>query len=212
MAGATRPLRAGRAGVEEAPVTPEARAWTLAFLESFKAQVEHALSVAAAAAEQAVAKLPQASEGSTALARVEPNSNGFDRREMEWRVLETFAAHCRQRRRFFVSENGAEPAGEPTLTDEIREAIRKAIKEYDRAYLGADQRELWRRLSKARAAGIGLFLSPFHTGRDERAEGRKFLEPWRPWKVQRGKASPVEAFAQLYFEAKAAQQAAGKGE
>ena len=96
--------------------------------------------------------------------------------------------------------------GERYLCDEIRKAIRAAIREYDGHLLGKELRPRWVEESKARAAGIGIFLDPWCTGNardnDARSGGKRYLEHWRPWCRQRGKQSPVDRFAELYFEAK----------
>ena len=126
--------------------------------------------------------------------------------ELEWRVEETWRAHLAQWRGFFLDTNGRVPIREPTLTDEIRKAIRAAIREYDGHLLGKELRPRWVEESKARAAGIGIFLDPWCTGNardnDARSGGKRYLEHWRPWCRQRGKQSPVDRFAELYFEAK----------
>lgn len=126
------------------------------------------------------------------------------RAELNWRVEQTWLAHLAQWREFFRSVNGAVPSPDPTLTEEIREAIREALLTYDGALLGPDQREEWRRQSKALAAGIGIFLDPWCTGQHKDNEatngGKRYLEHWRPWKRQRGKGDPVDRFSELYFE------------
>lgn len=124
--------------------------------------------------------------------------------EIEWRLETAWTTHLLARRRFFESANGRSPGGpEPTRTKEIEKAIRDALREHDKERLGADQRDAWKRESPVRAAGIGIFLSPFHTGRSEKSEGQQYLEPWRPWKRQRGKPDPIEMFAKFYFDEKA---------
>ena len=126
--------------------------------------------------------------------------------ELEWRVEETWRAHLAQWRGFYLDTNGRVPIREPTLTDEIRKAIRAAIREYDGHLLGKELRPRWVEESKARAAGIGIFLDPWCSGNardnDARSGGKRYLEHWRPWARQRGKQSPVDRFAELYFEAK----------
>lgn len=126
--------------------------------------------------------------------------------ELAWRVRECWSAYLGQRRLFYAEVNGKEAPREPTLTPEIRKAILEAVQTYDHGLLGPEDRERWRRESKARAAGIGLFFDPWMTaekegnrmGHDEGA--RYYLEPWRPWKRQRGKPDPVERFSALQFE------------
>ena len=128
------------------------------------------------------------------------------RAEMEWRVEEVWTAHLKQWAGFFTTLNGKVPKPAPTLTKEIRGAIRDAIATYDGHLLGAEKREEWKRESKARAAGIGIYFDAWCTGADPRnnvAEGgKRFLEHWRPWKKQAGKGDPVERFSELYFEVK----------
>jgi hypothetical protein len=131
---------------------------------------------------------------------------GFSPGEIAWRVMETWRAHLEAWRRFFRAENGVDPAPEPTLTPVILAAIQGALRVHDRDLLGPDQREEWKASSKVRAAGIGIYLSPWHTGKDpknnSRNGGRQYLEHDRPWRIPRGKTDPVEVFAPLYFEEK----------
>lgn len=135
-----------------------------------------------------------------------PRGGGVSRSEVSWRVEQAWSAHLEQWREFYRAENGVDPTNPPILSDEIREAIRASLLEYDRDLLSAESRAEWLRRSKTRAAGIGLFLDPWCAGRhkdnDVRNGGKRYLEPWRPWKRQRGKASPVDRFAALYFERK----------
>lgn len=118
--------------------------------------------------------------------------------EVEWRMEEAWRVHLIARERHFTAKNGAAP-NPPELTTETKKAIREALKEHDRSRLGPEDRERWAKESPVRAAGIGIFLSKWHTGADERSP-TSYLEPWRPWKHQRGKPDPVPTFAQLYFE------------
>lgn len=122
----------------------------------------------------------------------------LEREEIEWRMEEVWRVHLLARERYFVSRNGRAPQP-PEFTTETKKAIRDAIKEHDRSRLSPEDRERWKKESPVRAAGIGIFLSSWHTGEDQRSTG-KFLEPWRPWKHQRSKPDPVPGFAQLYFE------------
>lgn len=137
----------------------------------------------------------------------------FNPAEIGWRAGEVWTAHLEAWRRFFKAENGVEPGLEPTLTPEIDEAIRRAVRIHDRKLLGPDQREQWKAESKARAAGIGIFLSDWHTGHnpknDRRNGGKPYLEHWRPWKLQRGKGDPVDNFAELYFRERSRRAARG---
>lgn len=125
------------------------------------------------------------------------------REEIEWRIAETWRVHLVTRERFWTSHNGhAPPPDAVALTKEIKAAIRASLQEHDADRLGAEDRPRWKKESPVRGAGIGLFLSAWHTGDDPRNSTR-YLEPWRPWKRQRGKADPVPTFAQLYFEERA---------
>src|SRR4030095_15141873 len=132
--------------------------------------------------------------------------------EIAWRVETVWAAHLKQFRRFHKDLDGAFPGGrEPTLTKEIREDIQRALREYDADLLTAETRDQWVAESKARAAGIGMYFDPWFTGRDSGSNGRRYLEHWRPWRRQRGKAEPVEHFAELYFQQKQAEQQVSNG-
>lgn len=124
------------------------------------------------------------------------------REEIEWRIEEAWRCHLLARERYFQGKNGKAPQP-PVMTSETRKAIRDALKEHDAGRLGAEDRERWAKESPVRAAGIGIFLSKWHTGEDERSTGT-YLEAWRPWKHQRGKPDPVQTFADLYFARRSA--------
>jgi 5-methylcytosine-specific restriction endonuclease McrA len=128
--------------------------------------------------------------------------------EVAWRVEETWAAHARWRAKFFEAENG-HASTPPTLTKAIRRHIRAALVEHDRERLGADDRERWKLESPVRAAGMGLFLSTWHTGSHERNDvakgGHRYLEPERAWKPLKG-LDPVPGFAELYFRHRGAKR------
>ena len=117
--------------------------------------------------------------------------------EIRWRVENVWAAHCEARRRFFTRRNGQPPPPPHFDEEDIGDHIRSALKKHDSELLGEEDRDRWRRESYARAAGIGLFLSKHHAGENDR--GIDYLEPWRPWRRQRGKADPVATFADLYL-------------
>jgi hypothetical protein len=125
------------------------------------------------------------------------------RAELDWRIAETWATHLKAREAFWMDRNGR-PAEAPSLTPETRGAIRDQIEAHDSTRLAAEDRDRWTRESPVRAAGVGLFLSKWHTGEDSRnnakTDGSRYLEPWRPWKHQKGKPDPVPTFSQLYFE------------
>lgn len=126
--------------------------------------------------------------------------------ELRWRTVQTWEAHLAENNAFFQAENGVAPSVQPTMTPDIRKDIRDALKLFDAHLLTPDKREEWKRNSKVRAAGVGIFLDPFccGTSKDNNVKdgGKRYLEHWRPWKSQRGKGHPVERFAQLYFEAR----------
>lgn len=126
--------------------------------------------------------------------------------EIRWRTVQTWEAHLAENNAFFQAENGVVPSVQPTMTPDIRKDIRDALKLFDAHLLTPDKREEWKRNSKVRAAGVGIFLDPFccGTSKDNNVKdgGKRYLEHWRPWKSQRGKGHPVERFAQLYFEAR----------
>lgn len=118
--------------------------------------------------------------------------------ELGWRVVQAWKAHLDQRRIFYQTFDGRVPP-DPTLTEEIRKAILAGLKTHDTHYLTEDLREDWTNLSKVRAAGMGIFHDSWCSGRDKDST-KRFLEPWRPWKTQRGKGDPIERFAQTFFD------------
>lgn len=132
--------------------------------------------------------------------------------EIAWRVQEVWAAHLRARARFFHEANGAAPGVAPTLTPAIRQAITAAIHGHDGELLAEEQRETWKRDSRARAAGIGIFYDPFMAGEsrenDARNGGKRYLEAERAWVPLKNRPDPVNRFAELYFERRAAHEAA----
>lgn len=131
-----------------------------------------------------------------------------DNDELAWRIAETWHTHLEARAWFFGRMNGVKPVP-PVLTPDTRAAIRRAIQEHDAERMGPEDRERWRAESPVRAAGAGIFFSPWHTGTDEDGNGRRYLEPWRPWMRQKGKPDPVPGFAAAYFERKEAGRAKG---
>lgn len=134
------------------------------------------------------------------------------REELRWRVDQCWLAFCETRKRFFHQENQQDP---PPLADnprpEVARAIVTALREFDADRMGAADRERWKRESPVRAAGQGIFLSDWHTGRakdnDLNNGGKRYLEDWRPWKTQARKGSPVPGFAALAFEARSRRRA-----
>lgn len=119
--------------------------------------------------------------------------------EVDWRVVDTWTAFLRARKRYYTQVLSLAEPELPTLTSEIRTAIVAALGEYDRDLMA--NREEWKQRSRVRAAGIGVFLSEHHIGQNE--NGRRYVEPWRPWVKQRGKPDPVATFSELYFTRKA---------
>jgi hypothetical protein len=129
------------------------------------------------------------------------------REELEWRVREVWQAHVRAWKAFRRERDGREPKREPTFhPEDIGQPIRLALLSRERDLLGADQREQWRAESKTRAAGAGIFYDPWCAATDPKnnfAEGgHEYLEHWRPWRRQRGKADPIDRFAECYFREK----------
>lgn len=136
------------------------------------------------------------------------------REELRWRINACWADHLLCREGFYREANGSPPGVHPTLTDDIAKAIRDQLLAHDRDLLGPDDRELWRRESRVRAAGCGIFNDPWCAGRhpqnDASNGGTRYLEPWRPWKRLHGKPDPVPRFAQLYFEIRDAEEVAAR--
>lgn len=129
------------------------------------------------------------------------------REEIEWRVNVVWEAHLKAWRQFFRDTNGIEPSNPPVLhPTDIAKPIREALRLHDADLLSREARDRWRKESRVRAAGIGIFYDPFcigkHKDNDATNGGKRYLEHWRPWKRQNGKADPVTRFADLYFEAR----------
>jgi len=140
---------------------------------------------------------------------------GPDRAEISWRVAAVWEHHL-ERRKLTYGRKGLRHTGPPpALTDDIKADIRRAMQVHDAELMGANQREKWQRWSKARAAGGGLFMKDFNLGiregnnGEEGARGTTYLESWRCWKIQRGKADPVDGLAQVYFEKRERAEAKG---
>jgi hypothetical protein len=128
--------------------------------------------------------------------------------ELDWRVAEVEKAHLTAFRQFKQRTKGISQNGH-ALPEPVRKLIREALPIYDGELLGPEKREEWRRESRVRAAGIGIYYSPFHTGefpegemRPERWSG-PYLEHDRPWRRRSGHGDPILAFAERYFEARA---------
>lgn len=102
-------------------------------------------------------------------------------------VREVFERHLVARTRYFERKNGKKPASLPDLTPELRIKIREAIRRHGK--------------KKAIAAGVGIFYSDFHTGKND--EDREYLSPHLCWRIQTGKThdrNNVEQFAELALE------------
>jgi len=134
--------------------------------------------------------------------------------ELRWRIEECWRDHLLCREGFYREQNGSPPGVHPALTDEIAKAIRDQLLAHDRDLLGPADRDRWRRESRVRAAGCGVFNDPWcsgrHTQNDATNGGTRYLEPWRPWKRLHGKPDPVPRFAQLYFEIRDAEEVAAE--
>lgn len=131
--------------------------------------------------------------------------------EIEWRVKRVWETHLKARRQFFHRELGKEPGRQPTADPkDILRPIRDGLLRYDKDLLGNRQREEWEQDSQVKAAGVGIFYDPWCSGKDPKNDvnqgGRRYLEPWRPWKSQVGKGSPIPRFAELYFEQRLARE------
>lgn len=129
------------------------------------------------------------------------------REELRWRVGQVWQAHLAARRAFFERETGVAPSQLPTFDhDDIEAPIRDALHRFDGDLMAPDQRDRWQRESRVRASGIGIFYDSWMTGNSPENNtsngGKRYLEPWRPWKAQRGKGHPVLRFAELYFTAR----------
>lgn len=130
---------------------------------------------------------------------------GWQRSEMAWRVDQAWKAHINAWRAWKERTSGIKPANGLQLPEPLAKLIREAIRTYDKDLLQPFQRELWKRESRARAAGIGIFLDPWMTGEGLTDEQKMkwsgpYLEHDRPWKRRQGGLEPVPRFAERYFE------------
>lgn len=124
--------------------------------------------------------------------------------EIVWRVKAVWESLLAQRAGFFEDVLGAESdPNPPKLDGTITREIAECLKLYDSDLLGHDQRQEWVRRSVTRAAGIGMFLDPWLTGEDPGTRGKRFLEPWRPWRAKKDGERPTQRLADLYFAARA---------
>lgn len=129
----------------------------------------------------------------------ESNSKTNRQEEISWRIEETWKCHLGQREMFYLEKNGKKPPPSK-LTDRRRRLIRDAIKRWDDDLLAREDRERWEKMSYVRAAGMGIFLDPWMTARDQEND-TMYLEPERCWKIHNG-VDQVERWALPYFEAK----------
>jgi hypothetical protein len=127
------------------------------------------------------------------------------RKFLSWAVGEAWEAHLRMRRHFFQGENG-QAGPEPILDSGLKKEIEDAIRRKDGELVRGGDEKRFQRDSWARASGIGIFLDSWCTGRDPDNDaskgGKRYLECWRPWKIQRGKGDPIDRFAPLYFQSR----------
>lgn len=124
--------------------------------------------------------------------------------EIAWRVSRVWEVHLAAWRNYRQDRTGVRPKRDPQPHPaDILKPIRLALLAHDKHLLGPDDRERWERESVVRAAGVGIFHDPFLTAKtgqnDLSSGGTEYLEHWRPWKPQRGKADPVPRFAEIYF-------------
>lgn len=130
--------------------------------------------------------------------------------ELAWRIAEVWEDFLFAREAFFRDVSGVKPGSLPEIRL-VRNDIRQALLIHDRDRLALGDRDRWRRESPVRAAGIGIFYDPWCAGtspqNDARNGGKRYLEPWRPWKPQKGKPDPVTRFAELYFEVRDQEEA-----
>lgn len=138
-----------------------------------------------------------------------PPGDGDELNQRAWICM---IAHLQARQKFFQEERGHYQPPTPAALAEAKKEIRAALIRHGETN---GDREKWRRESAVLAAGIGIFYAPHLNGELEREKELKrlavrklpagwlpklYLELWRPWKCQRGKADPVPGFAELCFE------------
>lgn len=103
--------------------------------------------------------------------------------EMEAIIGRVWSKHIEARVAFFLDRNGRKPTNLPDLTADLILDIKKAIQTHGE--------------EKATAAGIGIFFDPWMAGGNP--DGKLFLEPFRVWRIKRGK-DHVERFANAYYQ------------
>lgn len=127
-------------------------------------------------------------------------------KELAWRVAQVWGTYLAAWRRHAEQVEGWNPPREPVLTGRLRQAVEDALLRHDQTLLGAAERQEWRDKSFVRAAVIGLFLSPWHTGTDAnnnvREGGKRWLSIEYAVRPMRGKTDPVPEMATLCFAAR----------
>ncbi len=153
---------------------------------------------------------------------------GPRRAEIAWRVADTWVHFLERRARYYRVAKGMKPPGSPpTMDDLIKTDIRRSLRVHDAELMGegaatadeaADAREAWRRDSKTRAAGGGMYLTPWNLGKREEGgedgNGKRattYLEAWRPWRIRKSR-DPVNEYAEMYFDKRAVAEAAEAAE
>lgn len=131
-------------------------------------------------------------------------------KELAWRVEQCFATYQRQYVRFRMAVDGLEVEA-PRWNEGLRRWIVEALERHDGDMLGVDDRERWTKESRCRAAAVGIFLDPWFTGKDERANGKRYIEAERCWRALQGKVDPVPGFAEACFNARQAQRGGDRG-
>jgi hypothetical protein len=105
------------------------------------------------------------------------------REEQISEVEAVWKSHLEARRIYFEGKTGRKLTRVPDLTPHIRKSIKDAIKQHG--------------LEKAEAAGRGIFLSDFHTGKND-AE-KEYLGPELCWRIKKDHNN-VERFSELVLE------------
>lgn len=108
-------------------------------------------------------------------------ANGLLRRQ----VQAVYEIHCAARVKFYEKVNGQPPGVLPDLSAPIKKVIRNAIQQHG--------------FAKAWQAGIGIFYSDWHTGRDPETKGKRYLGLPLVWSINPSRDN-VETFAELYHE------------
>lgn len=144
----------------------------------------------------------------------EPKVRGPLAAELDWRVAETERAHLRAYLEF-KAEAGLKLNGSSSFPPDLRKVIRRALHDYDDDLLAFEVRDRWKKESRVRAAGVGIFFDPTYTGdfrshgQDQPADWRgPYLEHDRPWRKRAGKRDPILHFSSLYFEQVALRESA----